>query len=97
MPTPQDRRDLRRIELDVDGEVAFAAYELEDGVIAFVHTFVPEGLREHGLATRLVEAGLAMARREGLAVIPRCSAFADYMRRHPDSQDLLAPGARPPG
>lgn len=93
MPTPKDRPDLGRIELDVDGEVAFAAYERDQGVIAFVHTFVPEGLRGQGLATQLIEAGLAIARREGLVVIPRCSAFADYMRRHPASRDLLAPGA----
>lgn len=95
MSTPRDRRDHRRIEIDIDGDVAFAAYELANDTIAFVHTFVPEVLRGHGVATQLAEAGLAMARREGLAVVPQCSVFAEYMREHPDTQDLLAPNAPP--
>jgi hypothetical protein len=27
-------------------------------------------------------------------VIPQCAFFASYMRRHPDTQDLLAPEGR---
>lgn len=93
-PIPQDRRLRRQIEVEVDGQVAFGAYTLEGDVIAFEHTFVPEDLRGRGLATRLVESGLSMARAEGLSVIPQCPFFADYMRAHPETHDQLAPEGR---
>ncbi len=34
------------------------------------------------------------ARAEGLQVIPACSFYANYMKRHPEYQDLLDPDAR---
>ena len=92
--TPHDHRDRRRIELAIDGDLAFVEYALDGAVIDFVHTFVPEALRGRGLATRLVEAGLAMARRENLQVIPSCPVFSAYMKAHPTTHDQLAPEGR---
>lgn len=91
---PHDRLDRRQIEVEIDGECAFAAYSLDGPVIDFAHTFVPEGLRGRGIATRLVEAGLAMAREQRLLVIPGCAMFSAYMRAHPETHDLLAPEGR---
>ena len=91
---PRDHRDRRRIELAVDGELAFVEYALEGTTIDFAHTFVPERLRGRGLATRLVEAALAMARREGLQVIPSCPVFSAWMKAHPATHDQLAPEGR---
>jgi predicted GNAT family acetyltransferase len=50
---------------------------------------VPAALQGRGLAAALVQAALAWARAERLR--PTCSYVAAYMRRHPDTQDLLAP------
>ena len=96
MDTQQDRRDRRQIELAVDGQLAFVAYTLEGHVIDFAHTFVPEALRGHGLATRLVEAGLAVARHEHFLVIPSCPVFSAWMKVHPETRDPLAPEGRAP-
>ena len=87
----QDNPDKHRFEAHIDGRVAVARYTLGEGLITFTHTQVPEALRGQGIAGQLVRAGLAAARERGLKVVPECQVFADYMQRHPDTQDLLAP------
>jgi hypothetical protein len=56
--------------------------------VAFVHTYVPPALRGRGIAERLVTAGLAWARAQGLRVIASCSYVAAYLGRHPEWDDL---------
>lgn len=87
----RDNRAADRFEIDVDGQIAFAQYVLAPDHIIFTHTEVPEALGGRGLATKLVEAGLASARQRGLSVIPRCSVFGRYMIKRPETHDLLAP------
>lgn len=80
-----------RYEVLVDDTVAgFADYELGDGTVELPHTVVDPGHRGQGLAERLVVAALTDARAAGRRVIPTCSYVADYVRRHPEHQDLLA-------
>jgi predicted GNAT family acetyltransferase len=84
-----------RFELDLGGgEIGFAEYRLLDGQrILFPHTVVPEGHEGHGYGTRLIEAGLGYAREHGLKVIPQCPFFRAYMKKHPETRDLLDPGS----
>jgi len=56
------------------------------------HTGVPRALEGRGIAAALVAAALAHARSQGLRVRPVCSYVQVYMRRHPDTLDLLAGG-----
>ncbi|MEC5399642.1 GNAT family N-acetyltransferase [Uliginosibacterium sp. H1] len=95
-PEVHDNPARSRFELQVDGLVAVARYELSaDGsVITFTHTVVPEALRGRGLAGSVVNAGLAAARQRALKVVPQCAVFAAFMRKHPETQDLLAPDFR---
>ncbi len=79
----------RRFEAMVDGQLCEASYRLKDGVMHIVHTGVPAALQGRGLAAELVVAALAHAREQGWRVRPVCSYVAAYMRRHPDTQDLL--------
>jgi len=46
-------------------------------------------LQGQGVAADLVHAALAFARSQGLRVRPSCSYVAAYMRRHPETLDLL--------
>jgi D-alanyl-D-alanine dipeptidase len=50
-------------------------------------------LQGQGIAAVLVQAALDWARAERLQVRPVCSYVAAYMRRHPDTLDLLEPRA----
>jgi predicted GNAT family acetyltransferase len=80
-----------RFEIDFEGELAFAAYRREGATVLFTHTEVPSRAQGRGVAALLVRAALDWARSEGLHVRPLCSDVAVYMRRHPETQDLLAP------
>jgi uncharacterized protein len=91
--TPEiiDNRAEDRYELRIDGELAgIAVYRLAPGRIVFTHTEVAPEFEGHGVAGRLAQFALDDARARGLQVVARCPYIADYIRRHPDYQELLA-------
>lgn len=79
-----------RFEARVQGQLALCAYHRSGDLLVLHHTEVPPALQGQGLAAALVAAALQWAREQGLRVQPRCSYVAAYMRRHPDTHDLLA-------
>ena len=95
-PTPSMTLTIRhhleqqRFETVVDGRSNEADYRIANGVMQITHTGVAPELRGHGIAAALVQAALDHARSEGLKVDPLCSYAAAYMRRHPQTLDLLA-------
>ena len=78
-----------RFELRVQGQLCVAQYHLIDGVMWLTHTEVPPAIEGRGIAARLVRAALDHARALGLKVKPACSYVRSYMRRHPETLDLL--------
>jgi predicted GNAT family acetyltransferase len=92
--TVRNNPQAKRFEALVSGATATAQYEIASGVITFTHTLVPEALRGRGIANDLAKVALAAARERGLRVIPKCKFFAAYMKKHPETQDLLTPEAR---
>ena len=64
-------------------------YRRDGPLLVLHHTEVPAALQGQGLAAQLVAAALAWAREQGLRVRPSCSYVAAYMRRHPETRDLL--------
>ncbi|HEX8307760.1 MAG TPA: GNAT family N-acetyltransferase [Allosphingosinicella sp.] len=77
-------------ELEVEGELALAAYRLSDGRIVFTHTEVPDALEGRGIGSKLIEAALDDVRTKGLKVVPACAFVKHYIEKHPEVQDLLA-------
>jgi len=87
-----DNAGAHRYELRVDGALAaLAVYELHPGRIVFVHTETKDGFEGRGLAGRLAAAALDDARARDLLVVPRCPYIAEYIRRHPEYEDLTRP------
>ena len=78
-----------RFEASVTGGMAECTYRLQGDVMNIVHTEVPPASEGRGIAAALVQAALAHARAQGLRVRPSCSYVRAYMRRHPETQDLL--------
>ncbi len=88
--TVQHNPTASRFEAKVGAQLAVADYQLEDGRIVFTHTYVPTGLRGHGIAEKLVRAGLEFAKAENRRVVPECSYVAVFIQRHKEFQPLLA-------
>jgi len=88
-PAVVHNRAASRFEADLDGRLAVCAYREQGGVLQLTHTEVPPTLQGRGIAAALVRETLAWARQEGLRVRPLCSYVAAYMRRHPETRDLL--------
>ena len=87
---------LGRFELRLPEGAAVCCYRRDGPVLVLHHTEVPWSLRGRGVAGQVVQAALDWAAAQGLRVRPSCSYVAAYMRRHPDSLNLLdTPGARP--
>lgn len=78
-----------RFEATVDGLLCVADYQLDQGMMAMTHTVVPVALEGRGIAAAMVSAALAWAREQGYKVNPVCSYVRIYMKRHPETQDLL--------
>lgn len=90
MANVTDNQAEHRFELATDDGIAFAAYTLDQPVVTFTHTIVPDELRGRGIGTRLVGGALAIVRDRDWHVVPRCPFVAAYMEEHPETRGLLA-------
>lgn len=84
-------KDASRYETTVEGALCVLEYRLRDGVLAIDHIAVPEALSGRGIAGRLTQAVLDIARRERWRVVPNCAFAAAWIERHPDYRDLVNP------
>ncbi|MEO5898899.1 MAG: GNAT family N-acetyltransferase [Ilumatobacteraceae bacterium] len=80
-----DNTARKQLELPVDDHLAFLTYTLDDGVLALVHTEVPEELGGRGLGGVLVQAALDKATAEGDAVHLVCPFAKAWVDKHPDA------------
>ena len=88
--TVRDNPGKDRYEVLVDGAVAgFAAYRPEGEALALTHVEVDDGHEGEGLGSQLVGSMLAEVRERGTAVLPYCPFVADYLRKHPEEQDVV--------
>ncbi len=78
-----------RFEVHLDEGLGVCTYRQQGGVLLLTHTEVPPQVQGRGVAGALVAATLAWARAEGLRVRPLCGYVGAYMRRHPETLDLL--------
>jgi predicted GNAT family acetyltransferase/glutaredoxin len=87
--------EKHRYELLLEGRrIGMLVYRKRKNRIAFTHTEVTPECEGRGFGSRLAVAALDDARREGLAVVPICPFIADYIQRHPEYADLVAPEHR---
>jgi len=74
-------------EKDLDAEIVFN-YKKSD-LIVIERTFVSEAMRGQNIAAKLLEKVVAMAREEGLKIIPKCSYAEKVMNRGEEFKDVL--------
>ena len=80
----------QRFEATVDGQLCVADYQLRGNVMWMTHTGVPTAVGGRGIAAELVRVALEWAEQKDYRVEPACSYVEVYMRRHPQTQKLLA-------
>ena len=86
--TVVDNPDRSRFEMAVPGGTAFATYRRSGDVLLVPHTEVPREAEGQGHGSALMKGVLEHARAHGLKVRPLCSFAANYMRRHPEYEDV---------
>lgn len=85
---PGHGRYVIRLPGGLEAEMTFR--KIGETAIAIDHTFTPPEFRGNNIAFRLIERGIADARRDGVKIKPECSYAIAQFRRHPDWADLLA-------
>jgi predicted GNAT family acetyltransferase len=91
MPVINNNEAANRFETQIAGQTAFLTYKRSGDSITFLHTEVPESIREQGIGSELARAALDHARSAHLRVFPRCPFVSTYIKRHPEYTDLLHP------
>lgn len=91
----EDKPDLSRFELRVDGElVGWSDYRPAGDSVIVAHTEIDERREGEGLGSVLVREVLERIRASGKTVIPTCAFTAAYIRRHPEYVDVVDPSLR---
>ena len=89
--TVRDNPVRQRYELVVDDHiVSIADYRQEGSTLVVPHVETDPRFRGQGMADRLMAGMLADLRADERTIVPICPFAADYIRQHPDQQDLLA-------
>lgn len=86
----EDVPDERAYVISVDGAPAGRAeYMARDGRRVFTHTEVDDQHSGLGLASTLVRHALDDVRSRGELLVPLCPFVSEYIRRHPEYDDLV--------
>ncbi len=67
-------------------------YRADGNTLDMHHTEVDPSQQGRGIGSRLAAGALDDVRSRGMKVVPSCPFIADYIERHPDYTDLIAPG-----
>jgi len=79
----------QRLEIREENELAYLEYRFYKDDIALMHTFVPDSLEGHGVASSLAHFALEWARENGKRVMVYCPFVAAYLKRHPEYNDIV--------
>jgi uncharacterized protein len=86
--SPGHGRYVIRLPGGLEAEMTFR--KIGSSTIAIDHTYTPPQFRGNNIAFRMIERGIADARRDGLKVKPECSYAVVQFKRHTEWADLLA-------
>ncbi len=75
-------------------EKAWIAYEVEGNVMKLLKTYTPPEYRGKGIAAKLTQYAIELARKNGWVIEPVCSYAIHYFIKHPELKQLLKPELR---
>ncbi len=77
-----------------DNSKAFIRYRVEGNVMKLLETYTPPQHRGKGIARKLMDYAVEMARKNKWLIEPICSYSVYYFIKHPEHRDLLVPEIR---
>ncbi|MFT4011632.1 MAG: GNAT family N-acetyltransferase [Nocardioidaceae bacterium] len=88
-----DNPEHHRVEARTDegGLAGFAQYYVRDGAYVFFHTEVDSAYEGQGIGSQIAAGVVEFVRGRGFPIAPECPFIHAYMRKHPETLDLLAP------
>ena len=84
-----DNSDAGRFELIEQGHTAYAEYRQTPDRIFVDSVSSPPALRGAGTAGRLMQGVVEAARERAVTITPVCGYAASWLKRHPETADLL--------
>lgn len=69
---------------------AYISYTLEDDVMSINHTVVKKELAGQGIAGKLTDKAVEVAKENSYKIKPVCSYAVNYFNKHEELKDLLA-------
>jgi len=75
-------------------EKAWIAYEVEGNVMKLLKTYTPPEYRGKGIAAKLTQYAIELAKKNGWVIEPVCSYAIHYFIKHPELRELLKPELR---
>ena len=90
--TLTDNAAAHRYEYRLGAELGWVNYRREAGLTTLSYARVPDALAGHGVGAAMAQAVLEAERARGARVRATCSFIAAYLARHPEFDDLVAPG-----
>jgi uncharacterized protein len=79
-----------RFELVVEEHTAFIEYEIDDTMLALIHTEVPPELGGKGVGAAIVEKAFEFAKENGYTVVPICPFVQTFLKRHTEWESIVA-------
>jgi len=84
---------LHRLELEIEGSIAFIEYKLIDEMLFLIQTEVPAELKGKGAASAIVQKALEYAKVNNYKIVPICPLVQSYLKKHKEWNDIVAQNA----
>lgn len=84
---------LHRLELEVEGSIAFIDYKLLRDRLFLIHTEVPPALEGKGAGSIIVQKALQYAKDNNYKIVPICPFVQSYLKTHKEWNNIVAPDA----
>lgn len=83
-------KDSQRFLAAKDGKESVLKYKIiDDQTLDYFSTFVPEELRNQGIAAKITDYALNYAKENHYQIVASCPYVKNYITNHPEYQSLL--------
>jgi predicted GNAT family acetyltransferase len=82
-----------RLELEVEGHIAFIESKLSHEILFLIHTEVPPELEGKGVGSAIVKKALQYAKDNHYKIVPLCVFVQSYLKRHKEWDDIVSPNS----